>query len=328
MIGVISAIETLRVANSLLEKPAYRWVLVTDTTVEVAASSGMTLTTDVTLGKLKDFDLLLVCGSFKPHKYENKNTQSLLRRFDRHGKSVGSLETGAYHLALAGVLDGFPATAHFSSLPIFQRMFPKIQFAPRIFTFSEKRMTCAGGVASIDLMLHLVRRQLGEHISARVANLIHVPHARGPDDIQHDMITADGNEVPRPVREACRLMEAHISSPIMVENLAGHAKVSRRQLDRLFRRSFDCTVSDFYMHIRLSRARKLLRSTRIELAAVAETCGFTSYSHFSRCYKQLFKSSPREERQPRGPAHTETLRLLPVFDLHPEQNLLDPHRLL
>ncbi len=327
MLGVISAIETLRIANSLLEKPAYRWILVTDTSTEVTASSGMKLTSDTTLKDLKVFDLLLVCGSFKPHKYENKDTQGRLRRFARHGKTLGSLESGVYHLALAGVLDGFAATAHFISLAAFQQMFPKVRFSPTIFTFSDLRMTCAGGMSPIDLMLHLIRHQLGKHVSARVANLILLPQWREPVDLQHDMMTAS-SEVPASVRKVCTLMEENIENPVRVEQLAVHANVSRRQLDRLFQQSFNCTVSDFYMLIRLSRARKLLRSSCIDLAAVGEACGFAGYSHFSRSYKRLFKLSPREERRrPRG-AQAGDLRLLPVFDLHPEQNLLDPHRLL
>ena len=102
--NVASAVDTLRVANSLLATPRYRWLLATDTERQVPSSSGLSLTADLTLQELGDFDLLLVCGSFKPHKYVNAETLKRLRRLARHGKMLGSMEAGVYHLARAGVL--------------------------------------------------------------------------------------------------------------------------------------------------------------------------------------------------------------------------------
>ena len=91
LVNVASAIDTLRVANTLLERAHYAWILASDTTRDVASSSGLALRTDVMLADLKEFDLLLVCGSFKPHKYVRPDTQRLLRRFARHGRMLGKI---------------------------------------------------------------------------------------------------------------------------------------------------------------------------------------------------------------------------------------------
>ena len=123
-------------------------------------------------------------------------------------------------------------------------------------------------------------------------------------------------------------MEETIGAPMRVAALAKRADISRRQLDRLFHDAFGCTASDFYMMLRLSRARKLVRSSPLELTAIAEACGFGSYAHFSRCYKQLFARSPSEERKAPVDHRVEALRLGPVLDLHPFQNQMDPQRLL
>src|SRR5262245_5795122 len=92
LLNVISAVESWRVANTFFAKPIYRWLLVTDTDEAVPSSNGMRLTANLHIRKLKDFDVLLVCGSFKPHKHENKDTQSRIRYFARHGKALGSME--------------------------------------------------------------------------------------------------------------------------------------------------------------------------------------------------------------------------------------------
>jgi AraC family carnitine catabolism transcriptional activator len=328
LINVISAIETLRVANTFLVKPAYRWLLVTDTEATVPSSSGMRLTANLHLQELKDFDLLLVCGSFRPHKYENKDTQSHLRHFARHGKTLGSMEAGAYHLALAGILDGKTATAHYSSYPTFSKMFPKVKFVHNVFTYSDKLVTCAGGVSAVDLMLHLIQQQLGRDLALRVASILCVSHFREPHELQNNAMTIPDNFVPQPARDACRIMEQNIAKPMSIREVAVQAGLSRRQLDRLFRRFFSSTASDIYMMIRLSRARKLLRSSGVELTAIAESCGFISYAHFARCYKRLFSHSPRAERRVPLDPQSVSLHLHPVFDLHPDQNLFDPQKLL
>ena len=328
LINVVSAMETLRVANTLLVDPAYHWVLVTDTETAVPSSNGIKLTADVQFAELKDFDLLLVCSSFKPHKHENKETQNRLRDLARHGKSLGSMEAGAYHLASAGILDGQKVSAHYSSYPTFSKIFPKVDFVHNVFTCGDKLMSCAGGVSAIDLMLHLIHKQFNRDLALRVASILCLSHVREPNELQSNAMTIPDNFIPRAARDACQAMEQQIAHPVSIEELAVRVDLSRRQLDRLFRRFFFGTASDVYMMIRLSRARKLLRSSRLELVAIAESCGFVSYAHFARCYKKLYARSPsRERRSPLG-LETERLRLHPVFDLHPDQNLFDPKTLL
>lgn len=328
LVNVASAIDTLRVANSLLETPHYRWLLVTDSTREVPSSCGLALATDCTLGELREFDLLLVCGSFKPHKYVNRDTQKLLRRLARHGRMLGSMEAGVYHLALSGALDGHAAAAHYANLPVYAKMFPKVRFVRNVFTVSEKRVSNAGGLTGLDLMAHIVRLHFGPQFVRRVANLLQAPWVREADELQSGLMALSDSQVPQPVHSACRIMEQHIDAPLTIEAIAAKVGVSRRQLDRLFGRVCSATASDVYALIRMSRARKLLRSSTLELPAIAEACGFSAYPNFARCYKKVFGYSPSRER--RGPAgeRATALRLMPIFDLHPDQTMHDPEKLL
>jgi AraC family carnitine catabolism transcriptional activator len=326
--NVACAIDTLRVANSLLEAPHYRWVLVTDTETQVPSSSGLSLATDMTIEELDDFDLLLVCGSFKPHKHAKPETQRRLRRFARHGKGLGSMEAGVYHLARAGVFDGHTVTAHYVNLPIYAKMFPKVNFVHNVFTFAAKRASSAGGLTGLDLMMHIVRRDFGMHFALRCANLLQAPWIRDKSELQSGLMALSDSQVPPSVHDACRMMEQNIETPLPVETIAADTGLSRRQLDRLFDKVFSSTASDVYLLIRLSRARKLLRSSTLDLSAIAEACGFGSYPHFSRSYRKMFGWPPtRERRQPTGD-RTTSLRLMPLFDLHPDQKQYDPEKLL
>lgn len=328
LINVASAIDTLRVANSLLEKPHYRWLIVTDTEREIASSCGLSLTADCRLAELKEFDLLLVCGSFKPHKHARTETQRHLRRLARHGKMLGSMEAGVFHLARTGALDGHTVTAHYANLPVYAKMFPKVRFVQNLFTLSDKRASCAGGLTGLDLMAHLVRREFGLHFALRVANLLQAPWLRESTELQSGLLALSDSRIPQPVHDAYRIMEGHIDAPLAIGEIARQLGVSRRQLDRLFARVFSSTASDVYGLIRMSRARKLLRSSTLELTAIAEACGFAAYPSFARCYKKAFGCSPhRERRGPAGRAAT-SLLLMPMFDLHPDQTMHDPEKLL
>jgi AraC family carnitine catabolism transcriptional activator len=328
LVNVAAAIDMLRVSNSLLEQPRFRWLLVSDAALSVPSSSGVPLVADMRLQELKDFDLLLVCGSFKPHKHMKPETQRHLRRLARHGKCLGSMEAGVYHLARSGALDGHTVTAHYANLPVYVKMFPEVRFVHNVFTVSPKRVSCAGGLTSLDLMAHIVARECGEHIARRAANLLQAPWVRDSSEVQSGLLALSGSSVPQPVHDACRLMERTIAEPVGIGEIARSLGLSRRQLDRQFVRVFASTAADVYALIRLSRARKLLRSSTLELAAVAEACGFDGYPGFARRYKAVFGCSPGRERSgPRG-AGGRAFRLMPMFDLHPDQTMHDPEKLL
>ncbi len=328
LVNVASAIDALRVANTLLERAHYAWALVSDTTRDVPSSSGIALRADEMLAELKEFDLLLVCGSFKPHKHVRPDTQRLLRRFARHGRMLGSMEAGVFHLASSGALDGHSVTAHWANMPAYAKLFPKVRFVRDVFTFTEKRVSCAGGLSGLDLMARLVKRDFGASFAQRVANLLLAPWLREEGEPQSGLMALSGNRVPRPVQEACRMMEQRLDAPIPVGEIARRLRLSRRQLDRQFKQVFAATTAEVGLQIRIARARKLLRSTRMELDEVAESCGFASTAHFSRTYKKIFGTTPgRERRQPSGRTAA-SLRLMPVFDLHPDQTQHDPDRLL
>jgi AraC family carnitine catabolism transcriptional activator len=328
LVNVASAIDTLRVANSLLGRQHYRWVLASDTIRSVPSSAGIALACDTFLADLREFDLLLVCGSFKPHKHLNRDTQRILRRFARHDRALGCMEAGVYHLAHSGALDGHEAAAHYANLPAYEKMFPKVRFVRDVFSFSERRASCAGGLTGLDLMARIVRRDFGAAFARRVANLLQAPWLREEGEVQSGLMALSGSQVPEPVQQACALMEQRISDPMAVAAIARRLRLSRRQLDRQFQRVFASTTSDVYLLIRVTRARKLIRSTGMELRDVAEACGFLAYAGFSRAYRKVFGVTPRRERGGAAGETAPAMRLMPVFDLHPDQSQHDPEKLL
>ena len=98
--------------------------------------------------------------------------------------------------------------------------------------------------------------------------------------------------------EAIEIMEGDLEEPLSRGALAARTGISTRQLERLFRKYLQRTPTRYYLELRLYRARGLLTQTALSVLDVALACGFVSASHFSKCYRESFHKTPREERAP------------------------------
>jgi AraC family carnitine catabolism transcriptional activator len=92
-------------------------------------------------------------------------------------------------------------------------------------------------------------------------------------------------------------MELHTEPPLSTLMLAQMIKVTRRQLERLFRLHLNDTPSNFYLGLRLEKARQLLRQSGMSVLEVSIACGFESPSYFTRSYRARFAKCPREDRR-------------------------------
>ena len=97
---------------------------------------------------------------------------------------------------------------------------------------------------------------------------------------------------------AAQLMEANIEEPLSIVELAQLCQTSQRQLQRLFRRNLSLTPEQYYVAVRLGRARRLLQQTSMSVMDITVACGFRSPCHFSRSYRALFGHAPSRERRP------------------------------
>jgi AraC family transcriptional regulator, glycine betaine-responsive activator len=219
-----------------------------------------------------------------------------LRRMDRHGATVGALCTGAHILARAGLITDHRCTIHWENLPGFVEAFPDIDVAADLYEIDRNRFTCSGGTAPLDLMLSRIAQTHGDELATKVSEQCLLDRIRGPHDRQRMPIRIRlGVHHPKLIM-AIELMEANIEDPLPQEQLAHYIGLSRRQLERLFRRHMGRTPAQYYLELRLERARHLLYQTDLPIMNIACACGFVSASHFSTCYRQMFGKTPRAER--------------------------------
>jgi len=306
MLAFTSAVEPLRMANRLSGRELYQWRVFTVDGQAVAASNGMLVTPDASIAESGALHALLVCGGVHVDRICDRTLLFWLRKLARRKLALGALCTGSYLLARADLLNGYRCTIHWENMAGLREEFPGIVVSSELFEIDRDRYTCSGGVAPLDMMLHLISRQQGASLAAAISEEFICERIRGRNDRQRVPLRLHlGTSQPKLV-EAVSLMEANLEEPMSLDELARHVGLSRRQLERLFQKHLNCVPTRYYLELRLARARQLLLQTSISIVDVAFACGFVSAPHFSKCYRDFFGIPPRDERRLRPPARPNT----------------------
>lgn len=305
MMPVTSVIEPLRLANRLADKPLYKWTLHSVDGQPVAASSGILTMANGDLESIPSDAAVIVCGGLNIQHHTDKRLLSWLRKISRKGVDIGAVCTGAHVLAEAGLLDGYRCTIHWENLPGFTEAFPDIDVTGGLFEIDEDRFTSAGGTTALDMMLSLITTQHGPDMAAQVAEtILHSPIRHHSENQRLSLPARIGARHPKLV-SIIEKMEENLEDPLSPSLLAKQAGLSTRQLERLFRRYLDRSPKRYYLELRLKKARSLLLQTDMSVINVALACGFSSPSHFSKCYRAYYGRTPYRERGVPAAAGTE-----------------------
>lgn len=295
------AVDVLRAARIEAPEAGFSWHLLSpynqpyDGSGRIASSTGIELATE-SKEHSAGYDALIVCGGLRSHEFLGELKPSgldvRLRDAARAGCIVGTLSDAAYLVAAAGLFDKTRSTIHWKCQSTYRELHPELDVRASVLEIDGKRVSCAGGTASLDLTLHLVARTLGWEAAGRIANNYVHDKMRGEEQMQHmstgfqfvERSTALGNVIAD--------METNIEAPIPISKLAETHGIGTRQLDRLFKRYLRTSPSAYYRDLRLLRAAGLLRQSDLSVSEIALACGFNSASHMGRMFKSKFGKSP------------------------------------
>ena len=296
MIAFAAAIEPLRIANRITGQKLYDWTLASENGGGVTCSNQTTITANMGLDALNRDQNIVVCGGLDVRATTTRSILGWLRREARKGMNVGGICTGTYSLAMAGLLDNKTCTIHWENRDSFAEEFPDIELSHSIFLIDNNRFTAAGGTAPTDMMLKMISDAHGAEIASKVADqLIYTAVRTETDEQRLSILTRIGVRHPK-LAAVIKLMEENIEEPVSPSVLASDVGMSTRQLERLFRRYMNRSPKRYYMELRLKKARNLLLQTDMSVINVALACGFASPSHFSKCYRASFQTTPYRER--------------------------------
>lgn len=292
LLAFSAAVDPLRIANQLAQKPLYRWLIFSETGEPVSSSSGVDVSAHRTIDDLPKDIRLLVCAGNRGIEAASDQVITKLRRHVRFGGTVGGICTGATTLARAGLLNDRAFTLHWENHPAFIEVFPDLSPTSRRYEIDGDLWTCGGGVAATEMMLSVIEQDYGTNFSVAVSDMClnkgdTIASAAQRSSLARALSTRNQNLI-----QVVQEMHDNIEDPLSFDELAKRTGLSRRQLERHFRQFLGESPMNWYRNIRLDRARVLIVETDMPIAQIAVACGFNSVSVFARHYKKRFGSSP------------------------------------
>jgi AraC family transcriptional regulator, transcriptional activator FtrA len=274
----------------------YRLILCSPTATPVKAEFGLQIEASHRLAALREAETIVVPPL---HRSEPASPEVLqmLREAHRRGARILSLCTGAFTLAAAGLLDGRRATTHWRLAARLARQFPRVEVDPDVLYIDEGDvLTSAGSAASIDLCLHVVRKDFGAGVAAAVARGMVVPPHRPGGQAQFIETPLPGVTESEPFAETLEWVQSHLSDMLTVEMLADRAAMSPRTFARRFRGVVGATPHHWITSQRVSLAQRLLETTELSIDVIADRSGFGSAANFRQHFARTVRTTPNAYR--------------------------------
>ena len=305
LLALGGAVDALAAVNDLLSEALYAPHLLSLDGQPVRAACGTPVAVTHAMSALPALDaVFIVADRPLPDGLRDGHAalHAALRERATSGATLGGLGTGAAVLAQAGLLAGYRATLHWAHVQQLSEAHAQVVVSNRLYEIDRGRLSCAGGTASLDLVIAWLGQRHGERVAQELVAYFGLERLRPRDEEQRAPVVArTGHGAPR-LTEAVVLMEANLGEPLPTDDIARLVGVSRRQLERLFKQHLDELPSRYYARLRITRARRLLQQTSQSILQIALACGFASGSHFSNAYRAHFGHTPRDERNQRAAA--------------------------
>ncbi|MDG2405455.1 MAG: helix-turn-helix domain-containing protein [Paracoccaceae bacterium] len=299
---ISTTIEPFQQANKLLGREKFILTLVSLTEKNPLTSAGVPVPCQVSSRDVFDHhdkklwpDLAILCCGQAIETGEKALLHEFLRKLARVSAPVFALGASSAVAAAAGMIKNGKCAAHWKTIGPMREEFPGIDFMNVLFKVVKLTTSCAGELASFDLILGFIETTCGPRISGEVCNHFITCGRRSGSSVQmlsgDELICEDER-----FQEALEIMMANIETPLTVDDLAQQLGFSSRQIERIFARNGFESPHKYYQKLRLNRARQLIEQNRMSILEIALACGYENQSHFGRSYKKTFGLSPKDVR--------------------------------
>ncbi len=305
-LDLVGPMEVFSMANNLGGAAAYEVLLASPGGGEIVSNSGLRVAGTAAISDLpEDLDTILVAGGSEKGLRVLLEGELLSWLRDRAGgaRRIGSVCSGAFALAAAGLLDDRRATTHWDSCEMMRTFWPQVRLEPdAIFVADPPFYTSAGVTAGIDLCLSFVEADLGPRTALAVARNLVLFLRRPGGQSQYSV----GLDVQTSATPRLRTLIAEISAEpvgdLSLPMLAARAGMSERTFSRAFHKDTRITPAAFVELARIDRAKTLLETSDWPLARVAERSGFGSLDALHRAFQKRLSVTPGDYRQRFGKA--------------------------
>lgn len=264
----------------------------------ITASCGLQVLPWETFDKPERFDYIVVVGGLiDRHSTYHPQMLEFLRDAAAKGVSIAGVCTGSFALVEAQLMRGRKCCVSWYHFPdLIERYGDIIPVADQLFVEDGKFITCAGGLAALDFGAWMVERHLGPGRAQKSLHIMVTDTARPAAGAQPQPPSVGTVDDPR-VRRAMLQIEQNLSTPQKVEDIAQGVGLSKRQLERIFRKVVGKSIQEFSRDLRVFYGLWLLANSDKTITAVATESGFSDISHFNRLFRATFGCAPSTLRR-------------------------------
>jgi transcriptional regulator GlxA family with amidase domain len=301
LLDVSGPLDVFAEANVQAGTDVYQLRVVASALGTIRSSSGVRLMPDMVIGQklAEKIDTLLVAGA--PNMAEaspERRVVDWVREIAGGVRRYGSVCSGAFLLANAGLLNGRRVTTHWAVADRLAAAFPSVTVDPDAIHVRDGRLRTAAGVtAGLDLSLALVEEDLGREVAMKVAAQLVMFFKRPGGQMQ---FSRKGEAVPvgrSALQETQRWIVAHPGEDLSIAQLASRTGLSSRHFARLFRQEVGVAPAAWVQEARVAAARRLLESGQTVPKQVASQCGFANADTLRRAFVRVVGVTPAEYRK-------------------------------
>lgn len=244
------------------------------------------------------YDLLIIIAETPPEQAISiEIKKSLQRCYRQQAGQILAVKAGLWWLLDSAIGLDLEWVVHWSLMDDFKERYPSVKLSHDLYKNDLRLHSCAGKLAILDYLLGYLGTQEEACLLNQISDHLCLDRLRCGDERQrlpgHSFA---GEDVQPRLTMAIDLMANNIEQPLTTDQIAELVSISRRQLERLFKRYMNTMPARYYLQIRLKRAHHLLQTGNMSIVQIGLSCGFSSGPHFSSSYKSLYHSTPREER--------------------------------
>jgi len=294
---ILSEVNTLRVERG--NTPLFKVHLV-GLVKETDQPSGLfTVKPDVLLNDVNKTDLIVVPalhGDQKKAAELNEEFLPWIAEQYHRGAELVSFCIGSFFLGATGLLDGKQCTTHWRFVHEFRNMFPNAHVVDdKIMTEDSGIYTSGGAYSYLNLLIYLIEKYAGREIAILISKAFMIDIDRVS---QSPFIIFQGQKEhdDEPVKKAQEFIEKNFQDKITVEQLASMYALSRRNLERRFKKATCNTVTEYIQRVKIEAAKKNFESSRKNINEVMYDVGYLDTKAFRTTFKKITGLSPVQYR--------------------------------
>jgi len=244
-------------------------------------------------------DLIIISSATYIEKILELNPELipwLQHHFDR-GAHIASICTGVFLLAETGLLDGKSATLHWGFAELFRKKYPRVKLDQDQMYLDHGRLYCSAGVnAGMDLSLYLVEKFCGRQAAVQSAKTMVLDLGR-KKQTPYDCSLGTKNHGDPLIAKVQEWIEQHQTKVIDYEWLAKELRMSRRSLERRFKRAVGMTPLRYLQKLRVEHAKNLIEDGTFTFNEITYQVGYEDVAFFRKIFVRLTGLRPKEYQQ-------------------------------